>query len=155
MRAPGLIGSSSANAECLGATKASEKVCCYLLSFADALFVSVSGATKLPVGIPKNDYQHSRPCHGTELPTGSCIPRTAWLSQQKSDFGPERRPRSDADPEAVSAISPSGSTGLNISRMSSSPIFVRRDGLPLGFPNTPLGHGRPLRPCFLLGISDT
>jgi len=36
------------------------------------------------LGFPKNDYQHSRPCHGTELPTGSCIPRTAWLSQQKS-----------------------------------------------------------------------
>ena len=29
------------------------------------------------------------------------------------------------------------------------------NGLPLGFPDTPLGHGRPLPPCFLLGFSDT
>jgi len=40
------------------------------------------------------------------------------------------------------------STGLNISRMNSSPIFVRRDALPLRFPGTPLDHGRPLPPCF-------
>ena len=32
---------------------------------------------------------------------------------------------------------------------------LRRNGLPLGFPDTPLGHGRPLPPCFLLGFSDT